>query len=145
MLSIGHVVWFVDRSDLQSLVSRDQLACEGMLTEDSDTELTCGAHDLDGQSDECSTKALPLPARDLLSERHLGDPLAQVPGESGDLEPSRVASHLRDGHAPRGDTRPESGDEVLLITSFVRLVDDVFSSPATRQIGDDVAKAVSVP
>jgi hypothetical protein len=46
--------------------------------------------DLGSDVNKVAAKALPLPAHDLRGQSDLRDPLAEIPGQSGDLEPCRV-------------------------------------------------------
>ena len=51
------------------------------------------------------------------------DPLADVPGETRNLQPRAVAVELSDGHPPGGEATAELGDDVLLVAALVRVID----------------------
>src|SRR3990172_12074151 len=46
--------------------------------------------DLGSDVNKVAAKALPVPAHDLRRQSDLRDPLTEIPGQSGDLEPCRV-------------------------------------------------------
>lgn len=105
-----------------------------MRAQNPDSGLASDADQLCWEVDEGSPKALPFPARHLLGQIELGDPLAEIPREAGDLQPGRVATHLGHGHAPGCNTRAEPGDQVLLITALVGPVENLLGRPALGQI-----------
>src|ERR1044071_8421089 len=107
-------------------------------------DLLATADDLGGDVHEGLAEALPLPAHDLGGEGQQGDPLAEVPGEPGDLEPRAVAVELGDRHPPGGEAGSELLDHVPLVAALVGQVDRVLGRDGSGQAGHDVAVAVLV-
>src|SRR6266566_2277651 len=96
---------------------------------------------LGGDVNEMAAEAFPLPAHDLGGQRQLRDPLAQVPGQPGDLKPCPVAHKLCHRHAPACDPGAELLDDVLLIAALVGQIDNLARRVGTRQIGEHQAVA----
>jgi hypothetical protein len=78
-----------------------------------------------GEVNEVAAESFPLPAHDLRRQSDLGDPLPEVPGEPGDLQPCRVALKLCHRHAPSRDPFAELLDDVLLVAALVGQIDDL--------------------
>src|SRR5437868_5667599 len=131
-------------SDLQLLMRRDEELVPAMRSAEAQEDLPAPADDLGGDVHKGLAEALPLPAHDLGGEGQQGDPLAEVPGEPGDLEPRAIAVEFRDRHPPRGESGSELLDHVLLVTALVGQVDRVLGRHRGRQAGHDVAVAVLV-
>jgi hypothetical protein len=104
------------QSDLQLLVRGDEELVPAVRRAQAQDDLAAAANDLGGDMHEGLPEAFPFPAHDLRRQRELGDPLAEVPGEPGDLEPGAVTVELGDRHAPSG----EAGAELLETFSWLR-------------------------
>src|SRR5512147_2777737 len=80
--------------------------------------------DLGCDVDKVTAKAFPLPARHLAGQGDLGNPLAEIPSQPGDLEPCRVAPKLRHRHAPTSDPLTKLLNHVFLIAPLIGNIDD---------------------
>src|SRR5215813_8158148 len=85
-------------SDLQLLMCRDEELMPAMRSAEAQHDLPAAADDLGRDVHEGLAEALPLPTHDLGGEGQQRDPLAEVPGQPGDLEPCAVAVELGDRH-----------------------------------------------
>src|SRR5688572_10900855 len=94
-----------------------------------------GLQDLGSDVDKMAAKAFPLPAHYLARQSDLGDPLAEIPSQPGDLEPCRVAHKLRHWHTPPGDPLAKLLDHVFLVAALIGKIDDLLRRVRTRQIG----------
>ena len=108
---------------LQPCVRGEELGQMAMRTGKSHDQPSSRLQYLGRHVDEVAAESLPLPAHDLRGKRELGDPLAEVPGEPGDLEPRAVAVELGDQHSSGGKAGSELLDHVLLVAALVGEVD----------------------
>src|SRR5258708_11129496 len=108
-----HVPGAWSGSDLQPLMRRDEELVPAVGCAEAQDDLPAAADDLGGDVHKGLAEALPLPAHDLGGECQQGDPLAEVPGEPGDLKPGAVAVEFGDRHPPCGESGPELVDHVL--------------------------------
>src|SRR6266511_2185194 len=82
-----------------------------------------------------AAKAFPLPAHHLRGQSDLGNPLAEIPSQPGDLEPDRVAPKLRHRHAPSRDPLAKLFNDIFLVAPLIGKIDDLASRVRARQIG----------
>src|SRR6266508_256865 len=86
--------------------------------------------------DKVAAKSLPLPAHHLAGQGDLSNPLAEIPCQSGDLQPCRVAHKLRYRHAPPGNAVTKLLDDVLLVAALIGQIDNLSGTVRARQIGE---------
>src|SRR5437016_12892560 len=94
-----------------------------------------GLEDVGSDVDKVTAKALRLPTHHLAGQGDLGNPLAEIPSQPGELEPCRVAHEVRHRHAPPGDPLTQLLDDVFLVAALIRKVDDLPRRVRARQIG----------
>jgi hypothetical protein len=80
---------------------------------------SCFPDELRGGEHVVKAEALPFPSHDVLRQHELRDPLAHVPSEPSDLEPSGVAIEFGNGHAPGGEAASQLLDEIFLVAALV--------------------------
>src|SRR5687768_14588054 len=91
---------------------------------------------LGGDVDKVAAKSFPLPTYHLAGQGDLCDPLAEIPGQSGDLKPGRVAHKLRHRHAPPGNPVTKLLDDVLLVAALIGKIDNLSGTVRARQVGE---------
>src|SRR5438093_6945721 len=94
-----------------------------------------GLQDLGSDINKVAPKALPLPAHHFAGQGDLGNPLAEIPSQPGNLQPCRVAHKLRHRHAPPGDPVAKLLDHVFLVAALISKIDDLPRRIRARQIG----------
>src|SRR5436189_3821157 len=77
--------------ELELLMRGDEKPAPAVRRAEAQDNLPATPNDLGGDVHEGLPEAFPLPAHDLAGEGELRDPLAEIPGEPGDLEPGAVA------------------------------------------------------
>src|SRR5262245_24327911 len=77
-------------SNLQLLMGGDEVVVPAMRGAEAQQDLPAATNDVGSGVHEGEAEAFPLPAHDLGREGEQGDPLAEVPSQSGDLEPRTV-------------------------------------------------------
>src|SRR6267142_5311322 len=98
-------------------------------------QATPALQDLGRKVDKMAAKSFPLPAHHLCGQSDLGNPLAEIPSQPGDLEPGRIAPKLRHRHAPAGDPLAKLFNDIFLVAALIGKIDDLASRVRARQIG----------
>lgn len=122
-------------SGLQPNMSSEDVGQKSMRSGKPHHQAPPALQDLGSDIDKVAAKAFPLPAHDLTGQSELGNPLAEIPSQPGDLEPGRVAPKLRHRHAPPGDPVTQLLDHVFLVAPLIGKINDLASRVRTRQIG----------